>query len=65
MEDIRGALRGLVPFTQFKKREKHPWNNLLKVTLFHGCFSRFFRLYKYQPNRAFFTPQKGLNKLAK
>ena len=39
------ALRDLV---QFKKREKHPWRSvtvmpatLLKVTLFHGCFSRF------------------------
>ena len=40
------ALRGLVPFVQFKKREKHPWKcvtfsyTLLKVTLLHGCFSR-------------------------
>ena len=30
----------LVPFVQFKKREKHPWR-ILKVTLLHGCFSRF------------------------
>ena len=42
------------PFVQFKKREKHPWRNvnyskvaglkpatLLKLTLLHGCFSRF------------------------
>ena len=45
-----GALRDLVPFVQFKKREKHPWKRvnfsklkpatLLKLTLFHGCFSR-------------------------
>ena len=47
------ALRDLVPFVQFKKREKHPWMSvtfskmagqpatLLKVTLLHGCFSRF------------------------
>ena len=43
------ALRDLVPFVQFKKREKHPWRRvtfskvetLLKVTLLHGCFSRF------------------------
>ena len=41
-----GALRDLVQFVQFKK---HPWRSvtfsqpatLLKVTLLHGCFSRF------------------------
>ena len=48
-----GALRDLVPFVQFKKREKHPWRSvnfskislkpatLLKLALLHGCFSRF------------------------
>ena len=43
-----GALRDLVPCSQFKKRKKHPWRSatfskvtLLKVTLFHGCFLRF------------------------
>ena len=48
------ALRDMVPFVQFKKREKHPWRSvifskvasfspatLLKVTHFHGCFSSF------------------------
>ena len=48
------ALRNLVPFVQFKKCEKHPWRSItfskvvgwipatsLKVTLLHGCFSRF------------------------
>ena len=40
------ALCKLVPFVQFKKREKHPWRRvslttLLKVTLYYGCFSRF------------------------
>ena len=53
---ICGALRDLVPFVQFKKREKHPWRSfnfskvagfkpattLLKLTLLHACFSRFF-----------------------
>ena len=52
-----GALRDLVPFIQFKKHEKHPWKGvtfsenadqkpgtLLKVTLLHGCFSRFLNL---------------------
>ena len=50
---IREILRDLVPFVQFKKREKHLWNSvtfsksktLLKVTLFHGCFLRF-KLWK-------------------
>ena len=49
-----GALRDLVPFLQFKKREKHPWRSvnfskavgfkpatLLKLTLLHGCFLSF------------------------
>ena len=44
----------MVPFVKFKKREKHPWGSvnfsevagfkpatLLKLTLLHGCFSRF------------------------
>ena len=42
------ALRDLVPFAQFKKREKHPWRSvtfkpatLLKLALLHGCFSCF------------------------
>ena len=43
------ALRNLVPFVRFKKREKLPQRNvnfskvttLLKLTLLHGCFSRF------------------------
>ena len=25
---ICGALRNLVPFAQFKKREKHPWRSV-------------------------------------
>ena len=44
----------LVPFVEFKKREKYPWNSVsfsklqakaLKVTLLHGCF-HVFKLYK-------------------
>ena len=40
------ALRDLVPFAQFKRREKHPWRSVdfSKVagwSLPHGCFSRF------------------------
>ena len=49
-----GALRNLVAFAQFNKREKHSWMSvnfgkvtgwkpatLLKLTLLHRCFSRF------------------------
>ena len=43
--EIRGALRYLVSFVQFKKREKHPWRsvtfNKLKVSFLHRCCSRF------------------------
>ena len=35
-EQICGALRDLVPFAQFKKREKHPWRSVN-----FRCFSRF------------------------
>ena len=51
---ICDALRDLVPFVQFKKREKHQLRGvnfskvaglkpatLIKLTLLHGCFSRF------------------------
>ena len=51
---IRVIFQVLVPFIQFKEREKHPWRSvtfskvcnvkletLLKVTLLHGCFPRF------------------------
>ena len=41
-----GALRDLIQFVQFKKREKRPRRSvtsaaLLKVTLLHACFSHF------------------------
>ena len=52
---ICDVLRDLVPLVKFKKREKTPWRSvafskvagfkpatLLKVTLLHGFFSRFF-----------------------
>ena len=42
---IYGALRDLVPFVQFKKREKYLWRSvtfsLLKITLLHECFLCF------------------------
>ena len=37
--DIYDALLDLVPFVQFKKREKNTHGT--KLTLLHGCFSRF------------------------
>ena len=44
-----GALGDLVPFVEFKKREKNPWRSVtfskvatsLKVTFLHGYFSCF------------------------
>ena len=30
----------MVPFLQFKKREKYPWKSVSKSN-FHGCFSSF------------------------
>ena len=44
---ICGALRDLVSFVQFKKREEQPWKSAnfskvaLKLTLLHGCFHVF------------------------
>ena len=41
---IRDALRDLVPFAQFKKREKHPWRKtpVPKNALCHNWFSSNF-----------------------
>ena len=57
--NIHDALHDLVPFVQFKKREKHPWRNLI-FTKFAGLacnfaksntpplvFFMFFKLYKW------------------
>ena len=54
---IFDALGDLVPFVQFKKREKHPWLSdpfrkvatLIKVSFLNGCFSRFlFNLFGHK-----------------
>ena len=58
-----GALRDLLPFVQFKKREKHSWRSFnfnkvegfkpatsLKLTLLHGCF---VLLYSHFPDQNF------------
>ena len=42
--DICDVLRYLVPFSQFRKREKQLWRSAALSTVsgfFHGCFSRF------------------------
>ena len=43
LKDICGALRDLVPFVQFQKREKHPWSsvNFSKVAGWSLRDSRF------------------------
>ena len=58
-----GALRDLVPFVQFKKREKHPWRSVTfsKVVGFSLHFTKintppwvfftFFELYKGTKSR--------------
>ena len=55
---ICGALRDLVPFVQFKKREKHPWSNVnfsaglacnfTKINTPPWFFFTLFKLYKWQ-----------------
>ena len=47
------ALRGLVSFLQFKKREKHPWRSvtLIKVNSSMGVF-HVFKILQMVPNRA-------------
>ena len=34
MKAICDVLHNLVPFVQFKKREKHPWGDLLSLLLY-------------------------------
>ena len=50
------ALRNLVPFVQFKIREKHSRRSVtfatfLNVTLLHGCFSHFLNCRKGTKSR--------------
>ena len=55
MVKMRDALYDLVPFVQFKKREKHQWRSVTfskgakvtKVTLLHWVFFKFLKLYKW------------------
>ena len=50
-QDSCDALHDLVPFVQFKKREKHPWRSVTfsKVASFTPpwVFFTFFKLYKW------------------
>ena len=46
---LSNALHDLVPFAQFKKREKYPWksvNTLTKSNFSPRVFYMFFKLYK-------------------
>ena len=49
IKQICGALRDLIPFLQFKKREKHPWRSVTfsKVAGFSPpwVLFTFFKLY--------------------
>ena len=42
-----GALRDLVPFVQFQKREKHPWRSVTKSNTPPWVFFTFFKLYEW------------------
>ena len=46
---IFDALRDLVPFVQFKKREKHPWRSVTftKSSTPPWVFFTFLKLYKW------------------
>ena len=53
---ICDALRDLIPFVQFKKREKHPWRsvnfsnnncNFTKISTPPWVFFTFFKLFKW------------------
>ena len=50
---IEQNLRDLVPFVQFRKREKHPWRsvtfycNFTKSNTHRWVFFTFFKLYKW------------------
>ena len=48
--DNCGALRDLVPFVQFKKREKHPWRSVnfnTKINTPTWVLFTFLKLYKW------------------
>ena len=53
--EICGALRNLVSFVQFKKREENPWRNVnfskvagfTKINTPPWLFFTFFKLYKW------------------
>ena len=44
---ICGVLRSLVPFAQFKNREKHPWRSVTKSNTPPWVFLTFLKLCKW------------------
>ena len=44
---ICDALRNLVPFAQFKKRERHPWRSNFTKSNTPWVFFTFFKLYQW------------------
>ena len=44
---ICDALRDLVIFIQFQKREKHPWRNFTKINTPPWVFFKFLKLHKW------------------
>ena len=46
-KNVYDALRDLVSFAQFKKREKHPWRSVTFSKVAGWVFFKCFKLYKW------------------
>ena len=49
LHEVQDFLRDMVPFVQFKKREKHPWTSVtfsIKSNTHPWVFSTFFKFYQ-------------------
>ena len=58
------VLRDLVPFVQFKKREKHPWRSVTFSTKSNTpswVFFTFFKLYKWYQIAQNITSEFAIN----
>ena len=54
---ICGALHDLVPFVQFKKREKHPWRSVnFQPTTLLKYFTKLYKWYQIAQRITFFKP---------
>ena len=66
-QTICDALRGLVPFAQFKKPEKHPWRSVTFITKSNAppwVFFTFFKFYKWhQIMQNIYGKKRGRKKL--